>query len=565
MELINESEYESAENGRTLRPNFSLNSAVSQPNRLKETLYTHQLKSIYKMERLEDTHLVVINNNNYKRTSLGILSDLDGYGKSLTMLGLICRDTMDWNLTTMYNCEYINNDNAGLILNCSSRSYKRLDCNLILVPKYLIKQWEDEINKTNLSYFVFQKKNDVKEIKAENYDIVLTSPEFYNTIVQLYINCAWKRFIIDEPAHIKISGMRTVQAGFIWLISGNPSSIFSTHQKSRNNFMRDIIGDNYNMWQNNLQYLIIKNDDEYFKYIFSVPKPTYIRYKCYNELFEIIYPSKSEDIIDLIEDDNIKDAVKALGGTECSDIYEFVRKKKDKEILQVLIQIEEAQYNNDNINTSQIIELKQQEERLTNQSLNINERIDEMLTSSCSICCKTITKPIIEVNCENIFCGYCFLTWYQIKDKCPLCRATITPKNITYISEKNDTHMKGAIVPNKSNTTLDIIRNNAKGKFIVFSNDGCAYENMKIILSAYRIECQSLKGNNVNDYIERYKTGKLSVLFLNNSSIAVGLNLIQTTDIIIYHKLRSDVQSNLENIALSVQRTTPLNVHLLQI
>ena len=65
-------------------------------------------------------------------------------------------------------------------------------------------------------------------------------------------------------------------------------------------------------------------------------------------------------------------------------------------------------------------------------------------------------------------------------------------------------------------------------------------------------------------YIREFKAGMLQVLFLNARFDGTGINLPETTDIILYHKISSP---NLENQvlgrALRLGRTHPLTVHRL--
>jgi hypothetical protein len=70
---------------------------VEQPKNYKVNLYPHQLRSIYMMEKLEREKLVRFNSYNI-RTSLGINADITGYGKTLSMIGMIVRNKMEWNL-----------------------------------------------------------------------------------------------------------------------------------------------------------------------------------------------------------------------------------------------------------------------------------------------------------------------------------------------------------------------------------------------------------------------------------------------------------------------------------
>ena len=87
---------------------------VTHPDNMKITLFRHQLASIYKMERLEQEQLVEYNNY-VKETKLGINADIAGYGKTYSMIGLIIRDKMEWDVTIPFVFEKISTESNGLI------------------------------------------------------------------------------------------------------------------------------------------------------------------------------------------------------------------------------------------------------------------------------------------------------------------------------------------------------------------------------------------------------------------------------------------------------------------
>ena len=70
---------------------------ILQPTRINIPLFLHQLKSIENMEKLEKEQSIDLVSSIYIKTKLGVLADLPGYGKSLSVLGLIDR-TLDVDL-----------------------------------------------------------------------------------------------------------------------------------------------------------------------------------------------------------------------------------------------------------------------------------------------------------------------------------------------------------------------------------------------------------------------------------------------------------------------------------
>ena len=205
---------------------------VENPKRLKINLFRHQLASIYSMEKLEREKQVE-QKDCTKETRIGINADYTGYGKTLSMIGLIVRDKMEWNLDYPFVIEHIYNESEGLIKTRKITRMDKLQANLILVSPTILKQWEKELEYTELTVGVVATKKDIDNVNAENCDVVLVTPTNYNDLIKSYSRYAWKRFIFDEPGHNKIIGMKPVQAGFYWLVSATPSHIISQHINGR--------------------------------------------------------------------------------------------------------------------------------------------------------------------------------------------------------------------------------------------------------------------------------------------------------------------------------------------
>ena len=98
------------------------------------------------MEQLELSKSVVLNNSVIS-TKFGINSDQTGYGKTLSMIGLIIRDQMKWDLKD----PYVNNSqetfSMGKIQITKTETYQKINTSLIICDASLVKQWVDEISR----------------------------------------------------------------------------------------------------------------------------------------------------------------------------------------------------------------------------------------------------------------------------------------------------------------------------------------------------------------------------------------------------------------------------------
>ena len=115
------------------------NLSIIQPEKLKVKLYDHQLISIRRMEKMEDEQRI-IKKDLVKEFKIGINADPTGYGKTLSTIGLILRNKMEWDIDLPYIEEKIITTN-NLIKSHIIKRYEKLNCNLILVSPSIIKQW----------------------------------------------------------------------------------------------------------------------------------------------------------------------------------------------------------------------------------------------------------------------------------------------------------------------------------------------------------------------------------------------------------------------------------------
>lgn len=548
---------------------FNNNQIVQQPKDLDVKLYIHQLASIYNMEKLEVNNTISIGNNTYRKTKLGIIADMVGYGKTLSMLGLIIRNKMEWDIDMPYVLEKTKIEAEGLIKKYEILRYTKLPATLVLMSQSIIGQWVQELSHTKLKYTCIKTKQDLTELQAEDYDIVLVIPSMYNKLVTVYSNCTWKRFIFDEPGNLKVPGMLEVRAGFYWFMSATPQNIFHHHYRcSKNTFMRDIVGSSYSEFENISESITIKNNPDFIKMSFKMPETFHNYHKCYQPIYNIINNFVSSHIKNMIEAGNIEGAILELGGNKTSNIVELIMEKKKNELLEIDAKIQLYTIRNDE---EKINELHIKKSKINIQIKELDEKFKTMLSSPCNICYGELKDPVLEFNCQNLFCGECLLTWLRNKNSCPLCRITIDTKDLIYID--NNEHENNTILEKKEKPItkpekiIEIIQNNMQGKFLIFSDHDGSFNSINQILKEYKISCVQIRGNvrTTESNLNSFKHGDTQVIFLNSRYNGAGLNLQEATDIILYHEMNFNTETQIIGRANRIGRQIPLNVHHLQI
>jgi len=169
---------------------------------------------------------------------------------------------------------------------------------------------------------------------------------------------------------------------------------------------------------------------------------------------------------------------------------------------------------------------------------------------------------------NNLFCINCLT---QLKGSCPLCRNIFTMDKIHIISDslnKNNKNKQDKSKVNeisKTDALIKILKEKPNGKFLLFSNYEQTFENLNKKLSENNIKFSKLIGSGavVNKTIERFKSGEIKVLMLNALHYGSGLNLQMASDIIIYHQLSLELETQVIGRAQRLGRNEPLNVYYL--
>lgn len=537
---------------------------IEQPDNIGVNLFIHQLASVYSMEKLEKDKFVLNRNNRKIHTDIGINADITGYGKTISMVALVLRDKMEWNIEQDYEFEVIESISCNHVKLVNTVKFPKNNTTLILCSPSIVHQWIDEFSKTDLNITKVTTKNSVHSVDVNDYDVIITTPSFFNRLIERHANVAWKRFIYDEPSNIRVPSMRTIHAGFTWLVSATPDDIYRNHRSCSRSYISTIVCDR--TFNNNIRpFITVKNDDDFVKQSFQMPHTRYINHQCQDTIFRAVHGIVNERISKMIEAGHILGAVQALGGTKTDNIVELVKKNKVIELEEIRTKVKIWTLRNDD---EKIKEWTEKEHIVLSQIKDLEERFQHILSQDCSICYDKINKPIMEPSCQNIFCGTCLFTWLKDKGTCPLCRKVVKREELVYIDDTKEstTHKKEQdFIKIKEDVIIDIIKNKEDGRFIIFSEWDDSFEKIRIVLINNNIDFVEIKGSTHcrEHKLQQFRCGKIKVAFLNSRTDSSGINMQQTTDIILYHTMNELTRQQIIGRANRIGRTIPLVIHTL--
>lgn len=199
----------------------------------------------------------------------------------------------------------------------------------------------------------------------------------------------------------------------------------------------------------------------------------------------------------------------------------------------------------------------------------LTERISDLTTKTCPICTDNVSNTCLTPCCKNAFCFQCITMSLRFSSRCPLCRVSIQVQNLTVVAEPEEAPVEepaaAAQLPRKMEALLHLIQSKPSGRFLVFSEYETTFNSIMQNLEDNEIPFSKLNGSTgrVTNIIQNFQKNNIRVLLLNAKYYGSGLNLQCCTDIILYHRMSSDLEKQIIGRGQRPGRTTPLIVSYL--
>jgi SNF2 family DNA or RNA helicase len=528
--------------------NVSSIESVTHPENWNVSLYPHQLASISNMEFFERERGVFRSESSNIFTKAAILADITGYGKTLSVLGLISRDRMKWASGV---CEMKDVEGTRDVYIERISFLKPMETTVIVVPVTLVDHWRSECLKTDLVPLVIENKRHCEEINAENHRVIICNCNFFQTLLATNKTRAWKRIVFDEPHTMMNLPIDTLPCNFLWLVTATPMEIF---KKLRRSLFGNTIPENIEIFQK----IIVKNNDDIVRESFSMPNVFHQYYNSFHPVSYIVRGIVSPAVQEMIDAGNIKGALYALGYSRKDEknLYEVIQDRYQKKINLLKAQMELADSSSERDRLS---------EKISVQSVRLEEMISrtrECLRSDCPVCMQSMSEPIMSMCCQNIICAGCCVKWTSTGNgNCPFCRQHMVTKNLVVVDGESSSKVT---FRNRTQIVLDILEKIGEaGRVIIYSNHDESFAGLKEVLNERGVTWNDLKGKREtrDRSLTSFREGSTRVLILNSQVNSSGFNLPETTDVIFYHKIPETVELQVLGRALRIGRKIVLNIH----
>jgi len=533
---------------------------IQQASVIKTQLLQHQSTMVSAMHVHRDkmTRGFLVGNQAING-KIGIIGEPAGTGKTLTVLSYLTTQISTFPRIT---CELSNNSNKYFF---SHEIYQLTDsssANLIIVPHSLFNHWKQEIQQhTTISYVPIETRRIIKGNELANLMVntsfVLTTNKCYK-YVQEYANqygIQWNNVFIDEASSIYINSSDPVlRFQFLWFITNNwMPLLFKNPAIIKNNlyYLRDRL-----ILNPELEEWLLDNTDIHYES--NLVSSSYLK-----EYLPLFHPNRGYNVLR----NNINYINSNL---KIPSIINQQIQCRPNITLNSLISYYLARNIEPNISSDKLlhlyqalnVEFKSIEEYMCAQPDSKHNLIKRKFEEGeCVICLEQIEYPTITNCCYNVYCGKCLLKNTIINHKCPMCREGLSIDNICCLKQVTDE--ENILNKNKSDTLIDLLKNNRTGKFIIYS----AFENIyyqlfddidRLGLKAERIE------NNLFSQlktIKNYQDGSTNILFISNIDLIRGISLATTSHLIFFHELPVyESKQVLIHSAQRIGRLTPLKI-----
>jgi hypothetical protein len=567
------------------------------PRGAKVTLKPHQETLLYRCIEIENNKVYLntipslqshVNDTHNVRLNMGVIADRVGSGKSYVVLSLIRSNDITTKTKHVVQSFGMN----GMIFESMDTTYS-IKTNILVIPHNLPAQWEQSTRDfgCNIKYLMLNKKKVLEnicagEIKVEDYDLIIVTSTFYRQLAG-YIreqDIKVQRLIFDEIDNVVIVGCTRINAMFYWFITASYGNLlypkgYQTYDQSLRRyiycadgmrgagFVKSIFTELCESLPKELtKVLILKNTESYVQASLQLPPINRNIIRCMTpSSVQILSGVVDSGIINALNANDVTTAIGMISTTQRvseQSIISMMIHKLTKELGNLNMRLSltsQLQYDNEAQRLHDQADIRKKISERTNKIVLIEQRIQQ--NDFCCICYDNIENKTVVECCQNSFCFKCITLWMNKKSVCPMCKTSISQKELFLVDDQMQPEVKEPMPVIKKDlfdpaytsqfTKLKNLKKLIKQrksdpdfKCLLFSCYDNSFTDIVPILDEHGIKYGYIKGRGdvIKNAVNRYKTGDLQVLLINVHDYGSGLNLENTSDVIMFHKFDSEIE-----------------------
>ena len=334
-------------------------------------------------------------------------------------------------------------------------------------------------------------------------------------------------------------------------------------------FLYQIINTNHNL----RGHCVIRCSKDFINRSISLPPLISQVILCKPSLsHRIIYDVINPSIRQLLNAGDVKSALEQLGvKTENNNsLIQAVNESKIKELerLEKTYEFKQSlEYSSQQIKEQSLKNLKDKIDHIKEQMTSLKERVENYKNDVCPICYDEPNEALLTSCCARIFCALCVLQSISRNPTCPLCRTNMHPASLKKLTTENIVVSNSSLVNDenqpkkKIETFFNIIENNPKGKFLIFSRYDNSFTEVLEGCKNRNLIAKELKGSKdmIASTLKNFKDGNVNILLLNTVQMGAGLNITDATHVILLHNMTHEEEKQILGRAYRVGRTNELH------
>ena len=526
--------------------------------RMVFTLNDQQQESVDAMIGRESSGLVHAGHNTTLYTRLGINGNIAGSGKTRSMLALVHADLQRPHMNTR---PYMQVTSRGVLAYEERKVGGTLlhGTTIILANGSIRRQWIKELDAARcMRYTLLDNIRKLATFVPAETDVAIVSNTVYKKLTDLGQN--WRRFIYDETDSYIFPGMHVLHASFTWFVTATWETLdrFTGSRCGR-------IGHNHairHMLCNvPLRELVVVVPCQ----LGLPPIEEYIR-RCRRavSIVSVVSGYVEPDVMLQIESGNIQGAIQSLGGdSSTTNIVDLVRSRLERSLREAQLRMQLHR------GTREV--WTQRSEQIQRDILLVNERFQSILSEEqCSVCMEGFSNPVL-TPCHHVFCLQCLVPWFEHQHTCPQCRTPVHPDQTTVLIAPSEdappilTQQRLPAVhtlPTRMEHLEETMRlRRPEQRILIFSESDESLSTIQSVLVQQPYSMLSGHSSTRDATLRRYKAGELPILLLNSRMNGAGLDLPETTDIILFHTMHESLEKQAIGRGQRLGRTAPLRVH----
>lgn len=549
-------------------------------------------------------------NDDYLHTSVGIIGDKMGAGKSYVVLSIV-NNQSSLEENKQYKLQTFGNNKVALhILD----THAICNTSVLIVPHILCNQWKDYIDaySDDFKYTIITNMKSLEPFRKNanliaTSNLIVLSANMHNSLANLLIIHKMKvmRVIYDEVDSMNLPNTLEIPTRFYWFVTASYGNllyprgfrtldsramryVYHATGLKNNGYVRNLFIDLVSMRREFLNMLVCKNRDSFVDESFMMMAPLVRIIRCKEPgMLGILNGLVDRNVMECLNAGDVRSAIELIDTrqrhSEKGIINILINKYRD-DLHNLNIQFQSVtvmNYINPSDKTLRLTRLEERISEITRKVNSIGERVTT--TMMCPVCYDDIENKSI-TPCGHSFCFKCIHVWINLNSSCPLCKASLSARDVfvarpktPITNDENDTTNSFVVTNGDSNADAGTCESNDKiqnlmailanrrtdSKFLVFSSYDVTFHRV-----AQRLESEPiinfsyLKGNknHIKQKLLKYRTSNLDLLLVNSSNYGSGLNLENTTDIVMFHKCDSEIEKQVIGRAQRSGRTSQLNI-----